>query len=206
MSEFRARANTASSSHLEDTDWLDVDPENPSTWVINGQAIAIEILLSLLAARVGVHVPIACCGSNKEQSLFWVLQCDYERTLDELMSPEWCTLHAALINQNTSDGSIAVKPGELEKEVLTHAIRMVRILSRMGILVLRLDPRLNIGASVSSKSPVQATVALTEMRADHCQLVDLGDGFANGTWSVSCRCGSCRPSAQRGPPVRQKQT
>lgn len=180
-------------NHLNDTDWCThapaADPTDPRTWFINGQAIAVEILLSLLAARVGVHVPIACCGSDRHKTRFWVLQCDYERTLDEMMSPTWCLLHSQQINQSASlqpDGVNAngIGDADVQEMVLQHAIRMVRVLSRMGILVLRLDPRLNIGASVSSTSPLEAVVALTEMRADHCQLVDLGDEFCQ--WYMEC--------------------
>ena len=173
----------AGNNVLEDMDWVEVDKDDPSTWIINGQAIAIEILLSLLAARVGVHVPIACCGSDKTLSRFWILQCDYERTLDEMMSPKWCELRSKLIYGETTVAA-ENKAYEIEQLVLTHAVRMVRLLSRMGILVLRLDPRRNIAASVSGKLPVQATVALTDMRADHCQLVDLGDEFCQ--WYMEC--------------------
>ena len=167
--------------------------------MINGQAIAIEMVMSLLAARVGAHVPIACCGSNRDKSRFWLLQCDYERTLDECMSQRWCELHSKYIQ---SDGGL--DPDKIELTVLTHAIRMVRLLSRMGMLLLRLDPCRNIAASVSNTLPLKAVVAMTDMRTDQCQFVDLGDEFCQWYMEAFCWSDSRSVAQRRQTPARQR--
>ena len=179
---------------LDDTDLVEVDSsvDGNLRYRVNGQAQAIEIIMTLVAARAGVHVPILCCGLTTDLNQFFVVQADLSGTLDAVLSPDYCSAVAA-----TSLG--AVTPDEVERNLLTKAVRSLRIMSRLGMLMLRPSPAQSLFASAWFSGTVNSDVQFTSLPTDTCQLVDLGDEFIQ--WYMECYLVVALGGPQRNDPA-----
>jgi len=188
---------------LDDTDLVKVkvnaaDADNLQ-YRINGQAQAIEIIMSLIAARAGVHVPILCCGLTADLNQFFVVQADLSGSLDAVLSPNYCRAVAA-----TSLGAVTpVTADEVERNLLAKAVRSLRIMSRLGMLMIRPSPAQSLFASAWFSGTVQSDVQFTSLPTDVCQLVDLGDEFIQ--WYMECYLVVALGGPQRNDPGSFKQ-
>ena len=172
------------------------DEDGQPFWALNGQAQVIEIVLTLLVARVGA--PILCTGTVGEYGKFFVVQAELVRTLDAVLAPDWCGWVAT-----SSQG--ALTPDQIEVHVLARTVRMVRIMSRMGLLMLRMDPTAISASAVYSKSGLDVEVMLSEMNPALCQLV-WATSSTSGTWRaiIVALAGPLRQHAAAQTPLSEK--
>lgn len=162
------------------------------------QTHAAELLLSLVTARVGVHVPVLACGVARDDDVgdvFFLVKAELSDTLD-------LTLSSSI---EPSDDETPVRL-YYEKFLLVRAMRTVSILSRLGMLMLCPRPDEHLHATMAYTPAVapdvpyyESEVQFSWLPSDDCQFVDLGEVFVQWymkAYLVVALHGACRVGGQ----------
>tara|TARA_B100000459_G_scaffold147072_1_gene115133 strand:- start:1193 stop:3739 length:2547 start_codon:yes stop_codon:yes gene_type:complete len=186
-------------SALDDTELIE---HGDKMW-INGQAMLKEMILAICASRLGAYAPIACCGSAIHDGTpkLFMLQCDPGVSLNTVLREDWLKwfvydeLPRKANNNESADEGEGVKlldetgtlctTASLEAAFLRAAIRSVRLLSRVPMIVLNMSPCAHFSCTAwvdprrgsRENANVFTDAVFSRFPAESCHLVDLNEEF-----------------------------
>jgi hypothetical protein len=154
--------------------------------VVNAQACATELIMCIVAARLGAYAPILCAGSTASLHRFFMLQAKLNQPLNIALTKTWLT---AVVEEHPDFGSLSqsergAKVIEVEIALLSNAIRCFRILSRARMLTCSINPVDTLTASAvwqqtgAGETHLACEVYITRLPPTLTQFVDLPDDYS----------------------------